>query len=166
MAQVNYGVDEELEWALDELVDQYQVDLDTALVTREQTLETSQMDMMAAMTQRDFAQMVVLARKTSRVRTAVHDVNERYAEMFAGTMDDDLAAAFTTQYRHEAFPRIYRPQGTQRAFDMVLGWDELEPDTRDSIGALQEAYLLELETMNDRLRSTTLQHEPDASIHR
>jgi hypothetical protein len=142
------------------ILDQYAVTLDSALKARNDRLETLRAETMAAMMQRHVDAASALASEEVALRTAVRDVNERYAELAAQALGDPRGGEFRAQFAQQAFPRIERPTFAQRSFEAALEMDGLTPETTAAIQSLQERYAGTIRAKNAELVAAVRETEP------
>jgi hypothetical protein len=151
--------------ALEPVVEEYTFALDRALAARNEALEPGWDEIFQAMRAGDVDRAVALAGDGSKLRISVRRVNEQYAETIAGviaeTASEELAEEFRSDYKRRAYPRIFRPTGTQRAFRTAKEIEYLEEEVLVAILALEETYLTELAAKNRLLVQATREYEPE-----
>lgn len=151
--------------ALEPVVEEYTLALDRALAARNEAIEPSWDEIFGAMRAGDVDRAVALARDGTTLRISVRRVNERYAETIAGvlaeTASQELAEEFRSIYKRRAYPRIFRPTRTQRAFNAAKEIEHLDEEVLAAIVALEGTYLIELTAKNRQLVQVTRKHEPD-----
>ncbi len=143
---------------------EYTAAMDKAIAAREHHLEGSQTERVAAMFNRDTERAEALAARELELRLAVRDVNHRSAETIAEAIAREVspqtAEAFRAEYRRLAYPRVFRPTRTQRAFETALEMDDLGDAVRGGVQSLQSSYLVELASANAVLEETIRAREP------
>jgi gas vesicle protein len=105
--------------ALADALEQYQSDLDRALIERNKVLDEDSAQ------QQPFNGRLVLdledmQKRTKKVRDAgelVRGVNQKYAKVFEPLVGDDAKAQFQTEVKRQSFPQVYRPSRTSKAMD-------------------------------------------------
>ncbi|MHC4990904.1 MAG: coiled-coil domain-containing protein [Planctomycetota bacterium] len=144
---------------LEMLMDDYARELDAALVRRDEHLEESRTATILAMLERDMQAATAVARHDGAVRAAIVEVNEQYAGTIPTLLDEQQAATFSRRYRERAFPRIFEPTTTKRAFAAALEM-ELEEEVRAAVEALRYEHARDLDSANERLLRITRADEP------
>lgn len=151
---------------LAETLASYERELDRALVARNDFSEESQQQLRDLMSNQDMDAATAMMKKEAQLRTRVRDINEQYAKNIAGKLDGDSSALFTDTFRREAYNRVYRETSTQRAYDMAVGFEDLEPDNLRSIETIHTNYLAELARRNEQVVRTMREHEPQRNMDR
>lgn len=147
---------------LDQLMDDYELQLDEALKVRDSFLEQSDIDRFIATRAQDADRQLQLAEQERALRLAVRTINETVAEMLAqSVLDAAEAARFRETTLQSGYTRVYRPTRTQRAFKEALALEDLAPEARATIAAMQQQYEAEVAAANQGLVQVTRQHEPD-----
>ncbi|MHC5113643.1 MAG: EF-hand domain-containing protein, partial [Planctomycetota bacterium] len=139
----------------------YEVELDSALMRRNQALSDSRDPLLEAFRARDAEALTELGRDIVAKRTAVRDANEQCVKAIKAAVPPAVATQFMAEVNDRAFPRIYRPSRTGRIMRSAQGLKDLDDDTRTAIAALEQEYLAGIATVNDELRDLTLRHEPE-----
>ncbi|MHC4948310.1 MAG: hypothetical protein ACYTG1_08615 [Planctomycetota bacterium] len=164
------GVGEDERFLLEDTLEAYAIDLDRALVERNEELDAARQQRLEAMSLGDTDRVKALIAGETDKRLAVRGVNERYRDEIAARLADempgDLAAAFREEYDLRAYPRIFRASRMARSFDAVREMEGLDEETREAIGLLEVAYVSEVGPANRRLVSLTRSEEPKQSVAR
>lgn len=154
--------------SLEPVMEDYARALDPALVARDAFLEEERAKVFQAMRTGDTELALLLMTDEASLRSAVRDVNRQYAAILADTIgeqrDAALAATLMEQFRRRAFPRVFRPTTTERAFDVIDRLDDLDPAARRQIDEIQLAYDAEIGPVNERIIRLTVEHEPQRKI--
>ncbi len=139
----------------------YALELDAALVARNNHIEHSTEARSQAFRNQDSGLITALAQKEASLRVRVRNVNEQYVEAVAGALEAlEQNEEFRSAFRNKAFARIFRRTPMQRTFAAVLKFDDLDPETLEAVQGLEEMYLSELIVMNDSLVQVTRREEP------
>jgi len=150
---------------IEPLLEEYAVQLDFALKSREGRLEgdTSMRDIIRALYRGEMNEKDAIGfAKTERsARVRVRDINLQYGDAIrAEILDPEEAAEFETAFKEAAFPRIYGETHGEQVFDAALGLADLEPSVLESIEAMHSAFRVQLSQMNAMLERLTLAEEP------
>lgn len=164
------GIGENERTKFADVIDAYELELDAALVARNDFLDENQTAIFDAMRLNDAETVRRQVTAEMSVRKAVRDVNESYAGTLAGLLNDRPVTPglkdFEELYLERAFPQVHRPTMMQRSFEAVRRFDNVPPAFLDAIAGLEDAYLTELDTINDRLLAAIRAHEPEQYIER
>jgi hypothetical protein len=156
--------DDEINTALEQVLQEYAVAIDDALVKRDKQLETGREALMDALMAQDMERALALAQRDAAARVAVRDVNERYAQTLQETLAQNNGDAPTQRFRQawliEAYPRIYRPRLLDRTFAAAAELEGIDQEAGAAIAALQLGYSDDVAVRNERIMKLTRQEEP------
>ena len=151
--------------ALAEMLDEYELALHQAIVTRDDYLLQSAPKLFKAMRDGDVDDAERVLKQQVRFREAVRDTNDRYREIFVETIaDPEEKARLNGAILEEAYERIYRPTWAHRAFEAALEMDDLGEDTASAVMALQATFLAEMANRNRTLMIELRKSEGDEQI--
>jgi len=142
------------------ILDDYELQLDNALVARDDFIEQSDPKMMRLVLDGDVAGAKTITARQIALRKAVREVNDQFRTMIAGAMPPEEGAKFNQAALASAFRRIYRQTRTIEMFTKALDLSDLTPESQSAILGLQVAYVAELASMNDRIVAATRKEEP------
>ena len=145
-------------------LDDYELQLDNALVARDEFIERSDPKLMRAVLDADVAGGKAIAERQIALRKAVRDVNDQYRTMIVGVMPAEDGAKFNQAALTAAFRRTYRATQVQEAFAKVLEMSDLSAETSGAATNLQITYLAELAGCNDRIVAATRKQEPERRL--
>lgn len=146
------------------ILDDYELQLDNALVSRDSFIDQSDPKMMRTVLDGDIAAAKAIAERQIALRKAVREVNDQFRTSIVGAMPAEDGAKFNQAALAAAFRRIYRQTRTTEMFTKALELADLSADARTSISALQVAYIAELTGMNERLVTATRKEEPQQRL--
>lgn len=154
------GLSKEVFQTITPTMDQYELELDEALRTRNDFIAANEAKFLQAAADGDTAAAKRFVERATTLREKVRDVNDRYRE----TLISQLPAADGARVRKaalaSAYERIYRPTRVERAFEAIAEMEGIESAIRDSLAALEQQYSTELGSVNDRLLQATRKQEP------
>ncbi len=161
---------EESRFAVEPLLADYAVQLDAALVWREQAASDDDDDAFRDV-MRDYQSGVAdandlrrMARHLRTLRTRVRDVNIMFADQIRGAMTmEEEARAFEQAWKAAAFPRIYTETYAQRVLQAALAFEDLDPLAARDIEALAEVHANRLLQANQKIERLTVTEEPRAA---
>ncbi|MBL9141194.1 MAG: periplasmic heavy metal sensor [Phycisphaerae bacterium] len=157
------GLSKETFKTLAPIMDQYELELDEALRTRNEFLANNEGKFLesAAAGDSDAAKRFVQRSMTHREK--VRDVNDRFREAIMSQLPEADAARVRKAALSASYDRVYRPTQVERAFEAIADM-ELEQSVRDSLNALEQQYQTELGSANDRLVQATRKQEPTQQV--
>lgn len=154
------GLSKEVFQTITPTMDQYELELDEALRTRNEFIAANEAKFLQAVADGDTAAAKRFVERATTLREKVRDVNDRYRE----TLISQLPAADGARVRKtalaSAYERIYRPTRVERAFEAIAEMEGIEAAVRDSLAALEQQYSTELGSVNDRMLQATRKQEP------
>lgn len=153
------GVKPERIPGLPDTLARYEVELDRALVARDDRLEDARARTMLAMMSRDLEGAVQIANEEAQLREAVRAVNEQYVAALGRLLGGERALDFDQAWRLRAYPGVYEPTPTARAFSTALGLGDLDVQQREVVSLMHELYLEELEPRNAELAAAVRRQE-------
>ncbi len=156
-------LDPALRSSIDEVLAQYELDLDRALIKRNEAYERIRSGF-GRMRDGDFSEMEDLMNAAREASRRVRDVNERYARQVSGLLPEDLRASFERRVREAAFPQVYRASRVQRQLDAAVGFEDLSDEQRERLGAIRASYQRESEALNERLARAWREAEDSMEI--
>lgn len=129
------------------LEDQYAMELDRALVRRSRVYEESTTKAFERFATEGFSDLErvmayfeELLEEAMVEAKAVRNINQRYATQFARGLPLEMGRAFQRRFNEICFPRVYRTGPTDRAYETVLGFEDLSEEQRARVLELQERY--------------------------
>ena len=145
-------------------LDDYELQLDNALVTRDGYIDQSDPKMMRTVLDGDITAAKAIADRQITLRKAVREVNDQFRTIIVGAMPAEDGAKFNQAALAAAFRRIYRQTRTTEMFTKALELTDLSPEARTAVSALQVAYIGELAGMNERVVTATRKEEPQQRL--
>ncbi|MHC5003564.1 MAG: hypothetical protein ACYTJ0_10610 [Planctomycetota bacterium] len=139
--------------ALRDAVERYAVAADGALVARNDFLADARLRTMVAMLGRDLDTAIEIATRETRLREAVRDTNDRGVAWIAAALDGEQAVAVRALWRQRAFPSVYQPTPTERAFRVAAALEDLDAEQEVIVIALRDMHREELASRNAALEA-------------
>ncbi|MHC4106993.1 MAG: hypothetical protein ACYSTY_02795 [Planctomycetota bacterium] len=145
---------------------EYELELDRVLRHRNSVISSSQGPLIKALQQDDGKLGVDVIDRQIEARLAVRDTNDRYMELIAAALPTELGREFLEKARERGYPRIYRGTNVQRVLKAAIEIPDLEADVRTDVQELYASYAGELERMNEALRRSLREAEPQLARER
>lgn len=149
--------------AVAERLHEYEVALHQALLQRNAYLREANRRLDEALQDGKRQQALSIADKSARLRVAVRDVNEAYAETIAQRLEEKDAAEFRRAVLKASYPRVYSRTRAKKALAEIRKLDGLSEETQAAIETLADAYDADLALVNERIRQTIHTHQPKES---
>lgn len=153
----------ETQASLEPTLDQYTAELDPALAARNQMFEDMQGKMRELFTGGDESAMEDMIKKGREVSTKVRDVNRKFASQVETALPEDKRPEFTTAFKRESFPQVYRPSQTTRVVDAAAKLADLNEDQKTAISTIKDSYTRDLATLQKEMESATEEMEASFS---
>ncbi|HWB19375.1 MAG TPA: hypothetical protein VG711_03675, partial [Phycisphaerales bacterium] len=154
------NLDAESKRMVEPVLDQYEIDLDQALINRSKAVLDTRPDLIKAFSQDDWDLYERSREKHISYHVQVRDVNDRYIDLLTNA----LPASYKDQFREgaleAAYPRVYRETPVQRLFNAAEKLDGISDDMRSQLSALDQLYRGELRTKNETLLAKLRDTDP------
>lgn len=144
-------------------LDQYEADIDRALVERNEIVDQAQQrvgdgpaGIERAMQDEEFMK---LREKAREARLKVRETNQRYARQLASALPADEAAKFNDEFTKRSFPDVFRKSLAGDSLAAAANFDDLTPEQKQQVSAMQDAYAKDVERANKALMEATEKYE-------
>lgn len=136
---------------LTEPLDDYEIDLDRALVSKQATMnQTPSFEPGKPISPDEWKERMAKAREEG---LKVRDINQRHARLIEAQLPEDKRAEFQKAVRQATYPQVYRPSVVTKKLDAALGLSDLEPQQREALQTLRTNYQRDSGPINDRWAS-------------
>lgn len=144
---------------IDDAMGQWELELDRALVVREQQESEARIPMMRAIRDDDHSDALRLYDREIDARVRVREVNDRALEEISALLPAELGARFRREALRTGYPSIFRRITGERLYDAALELD-LDAETRAAVASLRSQFLTELDALNMDIVEATRAYEP------
>ncbi|MGA0287445.1 MAG: hypothetical protein ACO3P9_01425 [Phycisphaerales bacterium] len=141
-------------------IDQYETDLDRALLARAQRMDSLQPAVREAMQEMNFQRGLQIMEQIMAARIEVRSAQERGLEAIASALPEEFSATFRQEALEQAFPKVYGPNSTISFIAAAKAIEDLTPEQLEGIEAIERDYLAQLEVLNARMRELYRIEEP------
>lgn len=141
------------------ILDNYELQLDGALKTRDEFLESSEPRLLKAMLDANTQESTRIVDQQLSMRKAVRDVNERFRTEITQALPAEDGATFNLAALKAGFQRTFNTTPTQRMFTEAQKIEGLSAETVAAIVDLSSQYERELMAVNDRIVAATKKQE-------
>ncbi|MBM4109211.1 MAG: hypothetical protein FJ255_10450 [Phycisphaerae bacterium] len=150
-------------------LDQYEVDLDRALVDRNKVQEEGISNFMGGRFGRpdegfDMEKAQKAFQEARDVSIRLRDVNRRYARQLEAQLPEDRRAGFNKAFNEASFPEAYRESAIVRNVTAAMGFADLTPDQRQRLTELRDQYTRESGPMAERLAKAIEEQQATMTI--
>lgn len=140
-----------VEGALAAALDEYSVEIDAALVARQETLDRAPPKNDGSMPPEALARALeAFIDNQHQARLRVRRVNFAFAERIAGLLSEEARAAFRSAFDASAFPEVFDRDFADEAFGEVLKLADLSAEQRAAIESIRSEYEAALPEANRR----------------
>ena len=159
------GLSEAAYAAVEPMLDEYELQLHAALVSRDTYLLTSAPRLFKAMQDGSVEDAERVLKQQVQYRSNVRNVNDNFRVQFADVIEDETEkAALNQAFLEEAYDRIYRPTFGQRSFAAAMEIEDLDPDVLEAVMTLDGSFMSELSARNLLLVSILRKTEGDEQV--
>lgn len=153
---------------LDEAIEQYELALDRALVTRDdkrQELQKKSEEQMKDFdpSKMDFSAIRKMMEEMRKSGVPVRDINERHARLVAAALPADKKADFESRVRKGTYTQVYKEPHAGKAITAAMGFSDLTDEQKNTVAALKESYSRDLAAANERWANAIADEEKDGS---
>lgn len=146
------------------ILDQYALEIDRALETRNEVYEESMSGAMELFRNQDFDEMERRFERASDEAKRVRDMNRRYARQVQNVLDEKTADRWERAFKEASFPRVYRPSATASAINTTMEFTDLSPEQFDQIEAINSEYRARVDSMKDGIAEAIAEGEENRSV--
>lgn len=154
------GLPPEIVTQITPILDRYEMELDAALVARNQFLEASEIKFLRAAQDSNQREVEETAKRASELHKAVRDLNDRVRIELVAALPEEIRAKVERAALVAGYERVYRPTQAERSFEMALGWEAITPEVRSAIENLRTQYGADVAPINERIMSQLRKQEP------
>ena len=133
------------------ILDKYEVDLDAALVARNDFVASTQDELSQAIRDQDVERAKTIVEQQVNYRLTVRNTTETTLTELMAALPEDIAQQLRQASLEQAYGNVFRPTQMQRIFDQVLKMEELPEETMTAVKDLETRYHGDLAMINDRL---------------
>jgi len=141
-------------------LDEYELALDGALKSREDTLDATEPSMLKAIVAANDREAMAAVDRQLAARRQVRDVNDTFVERISATMPAADGAKFANAALAQGYRRVYREDQAMRAFVAALAMEGLDPTVAQGLAEMQATYAQEMVQWNNRLLTAIRKEEP------
>lgn len=136
------------------MLDQYEMDLDRALVERDRQYEEGTSKGMELWSTQQMDKIQELFDRSRDAAAKVREVNKKYAREIQSALPEGKQAAFATEVKKATFPRVYRSNYLTRSLDTADQLPDITPEQKTQLAEIRAAYEQAVTPMNDKLASS------------
>lgn len=152
--------------ALADTLNQYELELDLALIKRDQMQDEFRQNMRDLFRNGDQQAISDLFERGKQAATKVRDINSRAARQVEALLPPEPAATFAAQVRQRSFPMIYRPSYADRVIDAAAKFDDLTGEQKENIATIQAAFAQSITSINRRMETAQVEMEESMTAER
>lgn len=136
--------------AVRDLLSQYELELDRALIDRNERFESGMGRGAALWREGNMEALTTLFNEGREASIRVRDINRRFARQIEGALPDASRAKFHERFEEASFPRVYNRSLALRSLDAARQFNGLTPDQKAQIDELQQNHTRESAGLNQR----------------
>ena len=164
----NMKLADDAQRAVQPVLDTYEADIDGSLIKRNEVTEkfTSQGNKLreAFMGGGDMTEVNTLFEEGRVAAMKVRDTNRRYARQIEGLLTADDLAKFTSEFRKESYPQIYRTSRYgSKVIDAAAAF-EIDATAQQALAAIKEDYNQRTNSFNEQAEKAQDSQEESMTI--
>lgn len=160
------SLDEAQRAQLDDTLNQYALELDQALVKRDEVQDDFRQNMRDMFREGDQEGINDMFERGKQAATRVRDINNRYARQIEALLPEDAAPTFAAQVRQRAFPMIYNPSRAERLLETASKFDDLSQEQKEQIGTIRASFGQSLTSINRQMETAQVEMEESMTADR
>ncbi len=136
---------------LDDTLEQYQQDLDKALIERDKARRERDGGQTSGV-RMEFDMESIKARNAEERDAAIkiRDLNRQFARRLGALLSDESRAKLDEEFKKRSFRQIFKEPYPAKAINAALKFDDLDANQKKALLAEQEAYNREVASLNDK----------------
>lgn len=146
------------------ILERYELELDRALVERNERYESGMERAMDLWQSQDWDTMETLFNEAREAGVRVRDTHRRAARQIMSVLPPDQAGAFEKAFKEESFPQVYRRSYAVRVFETTKEMSDLSEDQLSQIVELRAQLDRELGKINDAMAESIEKEEMERSV--
>jgi len=133
-----------------ETLSAYELEVDRILVNFEQIGKDAQKGMLEPGAMFDMKRIETMMKKFYDSAVMIRDINRNYARKLDGILLESDRAKLTSEINRRSFPRIYRDSHTQQILKTALKFEDLKPEQKEQLAAINESHAREAASINEK----------------
>jgi hypothetical protein len=154
------GLSKESIAALQTSMDDYELQLDSALRARNDFLAQNEVKLLEFVQAGDADGARKLSERILGLRERVREVNDRFRDTICSQLGEADAGRVRQAALAASYERVYGQDRVGKAFEAALAIEGLDPSVKESIAGLLTQYGLEAAPLNDRIANAIRKEEP------
>ncbi len=150
----------EIEESVDPLLLQYEVELDAALETRRQRMDSLQDSIKEAMAAMDFDAGLAANDRIMETRVAVRNVQDGWIERISVALPAPYDATFRRNALERGYPKAFRPTAIPRLLESIRQLPDLTDAQLAQLAAIETEFNQALESLENRIIETIRREQP------
>ncbi|MBT4531132.1 MAG: hypothetical protein HOC27_07995, partial [Phycisphaerae bacterium] len=148
------------------VLSEWDLSVTPALTARDEHMIENQGALMSSMSSLDSASSLDIMKAQGKLAENVRDINSSAIENIVILLPQEEGVAFDSFAKERAYPRIYRPTRTDRAYQAAMELEGLEADILQAINELYVGLQSEMVYANEQLLEATHRWESQERLDR
>jgi hypothetical protein len=149
--------------ALAPVLEQYELDMDKALVALEKTQKDAEEDFgKGDANMFDMTKVETVLKRFYEAGKEMRDSNREYARKLGQLMDAASKERFDAEFKRRSFPRVYKEAHVVKMLDAAAGLSDLDKDKKGAIADLLTSYKHDAAAANDKWAKAVEEREDKA----
>lgn len=141
---------DELKQAVAGALEQYETEVDKALIERNAIYEEAMGQGMTMWRSGNMEAMQEMFAKGREAGIKVRDINRKFARQVEGLLPEDKRDDFQEKFRERSFPRVYRPTMALLSIEAAEKFDDLNEQQKQQVEELARGYRQQAGELNSK----------------
>lgn len=143
------------------LLEQYEQELDAAIVTRNELMQSKREKIDTLLEKNDPDGITAFELDELRARARLREINQRWAKRLTDELGNDFGSRFKAAADRAIFPSVHRERAVHRALNAAEGFDDLTKDQRTALASLRQKFADQSTNLNNRLEAQIVKQEEE-----
>lgn len=146
---------------LAQLLEQYEQELDAAIVSRNELMQSKREKIDALLEKNDPEGITAFELDELRARARLREINQRWAKRLTDELGSDTGPRFKAAADRAIFPSVHRERAIHRALSAAEGFDDLTKDQRSALVSLRQKFADQSAGLNSKLEAQIVKQEEE-----
>lgn len=146
---------------LSPLLEQYEQELDAAIVTRNELMQSKREKIDALLEKNEPEGITAFELDELRARARLREINQRWAKRLTDELGNEVGPRFKAAADRAIFPSVHRERAVHRALSAAEGFDDLTKDQRTALASLRQKFSDQTTSINSKLEAQIVKQEEE-----
>lgn len=146
---------------LSPLLEQYEQELDAAIITRNELMKSKREKIDALLEKNDPEGISAFELDELRACARLREINQRWAKRLTDELGSDAGPRFKAAADRAIFPSVHRERAIHRALSAAEGLEDLTNDQRSALSSLRQKFAVQAASLNGKLEAQIVKQEEE-----